>query len=76
LAAASFGREWLYRGWFIHTLFGIAVTFVLNLGVSFAIAAAVGSKAYGVSRADQHRIMRYTLKSFVKSPRHFLIPPL
>ena len=76
LAAASFGKEWLYRGWFIYTLFGIAVTFVLNLGVSFSIAAAVGLKAYGVSRADQYRIMRYTLKSFVKSPRRFLIPPL
>ena len=35
LAAASFGHDWLYRGWFFRTLYGIAVTFALNLGVSF-----------------------------------------
>lgn len=49
LAAASFGKDWLYRGWFIYTVFGIAVIFVMNLGVSFSIAAAVGMKAYSVS---------------------------
>ena len=75
LAAASFGRDWLYRGWFIYTVFGVAVTFVLNLGVSFSIAAAVAMKAYGVSRRDQLRLMRYTAASFLQSPRRFLIPP-
>jgi site-specific recombinase len=75
LAAASFGRDWLYRGWFIYTVFGVAVTFVLNLGVSFSIAAAVAMKAYGVSRRDQLRLMRYTAVSFLRSPRRFLIPP-
>jgi site-specific recombinase len=75
LAAASFGRDWLYRGWFIYTVFGVAVTFVLNLGVSFSIAAAVAMKAYGVSRRDQLRLMRYTAMSFLRSPRRFLIPP-
>jgi site-specific recombinase len=74
LAAASFGRDWLYRGWFIYTVFGIALTFVLNLGVSFSIAASVALKAYGVSRQDQLRLMGYTLMSFLKSPRRFLIP--
>ena len=74
LAAASFGRDWLYRGWFIYTVFGIALTFVLNLGVSFLIAASVALKAYGVSRREQVRLMRYTLMSFLKSPRRFLIP--
>jgi site-specific recombinase len=75
LAAASFGRDWLYRGWFVHTLYGIAVTFVLNLGVSFSIAASVGMKAYGVSRAERFELMTYTLKTFFKSPRTFLLPP-
>jgi site-specific recombinase len=75
LAAASFGRDWLYRGWFVYTLYGIAVTFVLNLGVSFSIAASVGLKAYGVSRPEQLKLMTYTLKSFFKSPRSFLLPP-
>lgn len=75
LAAASFGREWLYRGWFIYTLYGIAVTFILNLGVSFSIAASVGMTAYGVSRNDQFRIVRFTLRNFFRSPRRFLVPP-
>jgi len=74
LAAASFGRDWLYRGWFIYTVFGIAVTFVLNLGVSFSIAASVALKAYGISARDQVRLMRYTLVSFLRFPRRFLVP--
>ena len=75
LAAASFGRDWLYRGWFTYTVLGIAVTFVLNLGVSFSIAASVAMQAYGVSRREQLRVMRYTLGSFFRSPRRFLLPP-
>jgi site-specific recombinase len=75
LAAASFGRDWLYRGWFVHTVYGIAVTFVLNLGVSFSIAASVAMRAYGVSRSDRLQVTWYTLKSFFKSPRRFLFPP-
>jgi site-specific recombinase len=74
LAAASFGRGWLQRGWFTFTALGIAVTFVLNLGVSFSIAAAVGMKAYGVSWPDQLRVMRFTLLSFLKAPKRFLWP--
>ena len=75
LAAASFGRDWLYRGWFTHAVIGIAVIFVLNLGVSFAIAAGVAMKAYNVSRRDQLRLIRYTAASFLRSPRRFLILP-
>ena len=73
LAASSLGRDWLYRGWFIHTIFGILATFVLNLGVSFSIAASVALKAYGVPRRDQLRLMRYTVASFLRSPRRFLM---
>jgi site-specific recombinase len=75
LAAASFGRNWLYRGWFVRTVYGIAVTFVLNLGVSFFIAASVAMQAYEVSRADRLQVLRYTLKDFFRSPRRFLLPP-
>jgi site-specific recombinase len=74
LAAASFGREWLYRGWFIHTVLGIAAIFILNLGVSFSIAASVALRAYGVSRREQIRLLKYTAGSFLRSPRRFLIP--
>ena len=75
LAAYSFGKDWLYRGWFIYTVFGIAVTFLLNLGVSFSIAASVAMKAHGVSRPEQLRLLRYTVVSFLRSPRRFLLPP-
>jgi site-specific recombinase len=75
LAAASFGRDWLYRGWLIHSLIGIAVVFVLNLGVSFSIAAAVAFRAYGVSWAEQVGLIRYTVWSFLRSPLRFLFPP-
>jgi len=75
LAASSFGRDWLYRGWFFYTLVGIATTFVFNLGVSFSIAASVAMRAYGVPRRDQIRLLRFTALSFLRSPRRFLIPP-
>jgi hypothetical protein len=51
------------------------VTFVLNLGVSFSIGAAVAMKAYGVPRRDQLRLMKYTAMSFLKSPGRFIFPP-
>jgi site-specific recombinase len=75
LAAASLGRNWVHEGWFINTLFGIAFTFVLNLGVSFSIAASVAMNAYGVPRHDQLRLWKYTALRFLKSPRNFLLPP-
>jgi site-specific recombinase len=75
LAAASFGRDWLHRGWFVRTLYGIAVTFVLNLGVSFFIAASVAMQAYDVPGANRWQVIRYTLKNFFRSPGRFLWPP-
>jgi site-specific recombinase len=75
LAAASLGRDWLHSGWFVRTLYGIAITFVLNLGVSFSIAASVAMQAYEVPRADRLQAIGYTLKSFFRSPRRFLFPP-
>jgi site-specific recombinase len=74
LAAASLGKDWLYRGWFIHTLFGIAIIFVLNLGVSFGIAARVALRAYQVPYSDQLQLLKYVIKSFFRSPRRFLFP--
>ena len=74
LAAASLGKDWLYEGWFLHTLFGIAVIFVMNLGVSFGIASWVALRAYSVSRHDQLQLMKYVVKSFFKSPLRFFIP--
>ncbi|ABF41055.1 putative site-specific recombinase transmembrane protein [Candidatus Koribacter versatilis Ellin345] len=75
LAAASFGRDWLYRGWFLYTLYGITVTFILNLTVSFFTAASVALNAYGVSKKERRKLWRFSLRSFFRSPRNFLFPP-
>jgi site-specific recombinase len=74
LAATSLGKDWLYRNWFFHTLFGIAIIFVLNLGVSFGIASWVALRAYDVPYGDQLRLLKYVMKSFFRSPWRFLYP--
>ena len=74
LAATSLGKDWLYRNWFFHTLFGIAIIFVLNLGVSFGIASWVALRAYDVPYGDQLRLLKYVMKSFLRSPWRFLYP--
>jgi site-specific recombinase len=74
LAATSLGKNWLYRNWFFHTLFGIAIIFVLNLGVSFRIASWVALRAYDVPYGDQLRLLKNVMKSFFRSPWRFLYP--
>lgn len=74
LAASSLGKDWLQKGWFFHTVFGIALTFVLNLGVSFSIAASVALKAYGVSQRERFRLARYTFLTFLRTPGRFIYP--
>ena len=74
LAATSLGKDWLYRNWFFHTLLGIAIIFVLNLGVSFGIASWVALRAYDVPYGDQVRLLKFVMKSFFRSPWRFLYP--
>jgi site-specific recombinase len=75
LAATSLGSDWLFRNWFFYTVLGIAAIFVLNLGVSFGIASWVAMRAYDVPYRDQLQLLRYVIKSFLRSPRSFLFPP-
>ncbi len=74
LAAARFGAASLGRAWFYHAVEGIAVIFVLNLGVSFTIAAYVALRAYDVGPAEQFRLLRFVLAEAIKSPLRFLFP--
>jgi site-specific recombinase len=74
LAAARFGFESLGRTWFYHALEGIAVIFVLNLTVSFAISAFVALRAYDVRPAEQWRILGFVCREIVKSPLQFIWP--
>jgi site-specific recombinase len=74
LAATSLGKDWLYKNWFFHTLLGIAFIFVLNLGVSFGIASWVALRAYAVPYSDRMQLLKFVMKSFLRSPWRFLFP--
>jgi site-specific recombinase len=74
LAAARFGTATLGRAWFYSAVEGIAVIFVLNLTVSFTIAAYVALRAYDVGPGEQFRILRLVLAGVVKSPLRFFFP--
>ena len=74
LAAARFGTSSFGHDWFYYAMAGIGVTFVLNLGVSFAISAFVALRAYDVRGREQLQLVRYLLRQMVRSPLRFLVP--
>ena len=74
LAAARFGTSSFGKDWFYYAMAGIGVTFVLNLGVSFAISAFVALRAYDVRGREQLQLVRYLLRQMVRSPLKFLLP--
>jgi site-specific recombinase len=73
-AAARFGPTAFMHGWLYAAMVGIAVMFVLNLGVSFAIASFVALRAYDVGHKERASILRYVLKQMISSPLQFLFP--
>ena len=74
LAAARFGTITLGDRWFIHAVLGIAVIFVLNLFVSFSIAAFVALRAYDVRLSEQWNILRFLVTHGLRSPLRFIVP--
>jgi site-specific recombinase len=74
LAAARDGIASLGHHWFRFAVAGIAITFVLNLGVSFTIASIVALRAYNVRRNERLSILKYVLKQMARSPWRFLFP--
>ena len=74
LASARYGTWSLGRAWFYHAVEGIAVIFVLNLFVSFTIAAFVALRAYDVGPAEQFQILRFLCADAVRSPLRFVWP--
>ena len=74
LAAARFGTRSFGNDWFYWAVGGIAITFVLNLGVSFSIAAFVALRAYEVPREEQKKLVLFIFKAFFKSPLKFILP--
>ena len=73
-AAARFGPSAFRQEWLYSAMVGIAVMFVLNLGVSFAIASFVALRAYDVRHKERASILHYVLRQMVSSPLKFLFP--
>jgi len=74
LAAAQYGLDALRQGWLYFAIAGIAVTFVLNLSVSFSIASVVALRAYNVPAGEQLQILRYVGRQFRRTPMQFIFP--
>ena len=74
LAAARFGTAQWGKLWVYHAIGGIVVTFVLNLGVSFSIAAYVALRAYDIELREQWSIVRFLILAAARSPIQFIIP--
>jgi site-specific recombinase len=75
LGIASRGPEVLGRGALLMAAFGIAVTFVLNLSVSFYLALRLALRAQDVSPSDHLEILRNLWRNFHARPRDFFFPP-
>jgi site-specific recombinase len=75
LGITSRGTEVLGRGALILSAMGIAVTFVMNLGVSFYLALLMALRAQDVSRSDYYALFRALWRRFRASPREFFFPP-
>lgn len=73
-SAASFGLTAFRQWWLYSAIGGIAVMFVLNLGVSFSIASIVALRAYDVGWHEQTLILRAAFREIVQSPLQFLLP--
>jgi site-specific recombinase len=74
LAAAQFGMSAFRQSWLYYAVLGVAVTFVLNLSVSFAIASIVALRAYNVPGREQVKIFKFIFKQFTLSPMDFIFP--
>ncbi len=73
-AASRYGFAAFTQLWLYSAIVGIAIMFVLNLGVSFAIASFVALRAYDVRREERLAILRYTFRQIAQSPLRFLFP--
>ncbi|MDK3159428.1 hypothetical protein QPK87_23035 [Kamptonema cortianum] len=76
LAAASLEKAWFMDGWFIRALGGIAVMFVLNLGVSFFLSLFTAMRAFRWSLRDSLELTGKLLWRFLRAPWEFILPPM
>ncbi len=75
LGVTSRGPEVLGRGALIWASLGIAVTFVMNLGVSFYLALRLAIRAQDIPSSENHAILLALWRRFWAAPRDFFLPP-
>lgn len=75
LAASGLGLDFFLGGWFARALAGVAVMFVLNLGVSFLLSFYTAARAYGFAGSDATALLRAALHRFRTQPGAFFFPP-
>ena len=75
LGAVSLSRETMPEGGLFWASVGIAVTFVLNLSVSFYLALRLALQAYGMDFKGKPAIFSTLWRYFRRSPRQFFFPP-
>ncbi|MCK6392097.1 hypothetical protein [Zoogloea sp.] len=75
LATSALEVEWVGTGLLSLAILGVAVMFVLNLGVSFALSLWTAVRAYDLSRDDLRELRRRLWHRLRTRPRDFLMPP-
>lgn len=75
LGAVSLSRHTMPTGAIIGASVGIAMTFVLNLSVSFYLALRLALLAHGVDIGGMRALFRTVWQYFRTSPRQFFLPP-
>jgi site-specific recombinase len=74
-SVGALGWEVVQTAPFWWCVAGIAVTGVLNVGVSFGLAFAVALRSRGIRLADRSRITRAIRARLRSQPLSFLLPP-
>ena len=75
LSAAALGERWFLGGWFLKALGGIAVMFVLNLTVAFALSLVNAARAFEMTNEEILGVLRQVFAHFRKDPLSFVLPP-
>jgi site-specific recombinase len=75
-ALGAYGPGLLLQHEFWWCAAGIAVTGLLNVGVSFGLAFRVALRSRGVQVQERHRISRAIGRRIVERPMSFLRPPM
>lgn len=76
LGAVSLSRDTMPEGALFWAAVGIAVTFVLNLSVSFFLALKLALRAHRVNLGGNLTILKTIVRAFLRNPRDFFFPPV